>query len=233
MRNLKLINSIITLSLTSIVLVTSVFGWYAENNNATANGLKVNTQKAEVVGGTLNRHIATKNTDSSGNITSYSLGDDIDEKNITPAPYDQSDKRDLLIYKLDVELKTTSFKLTLSNNDETISNYINIPSGQTDQIYGTNYLSNVATFQLLTYDEENKIFTISEGATKKEVGYISDRTSKINKVTLIDKTVDSLTQTVYLLFDYSVDNIEKLNSANIGRTYDKVYFQEDLKFDLE
>ncbi len=230
MRNLKLINSIITLSLTSIVLVTSVFGWYAENNNATANGLKVNTQKAEVVGGTLNRYIATKITDKSGNITSYSLGDDIDEKDITPAPYDQLDERDLLIYKLDVELKTTSFKLTLSNNDETISNVINIPSGQT---YGTNYLSNVATFQLLTYNEETKTCTISEGATKKEVGYISDRTSKINKVTLIDKPVESLTQTVYLLFDYSVDNIEKLNSVNLGKKYDKVYFQEDLKFDLE
>lgn len=230
MRNLKLINSIITLSLTSIVLVTSVFGWYAENNNATANGLKVNTQKAEVVGGTLNRYIATKITDKSGNITSYSLGDDIDEKDITPAPYDQLDERDLLIYKLDVELKTTSFKLTLSNNDEAISNYITIPSGQT---YGTNYLSNVATFQLLTYNEETKTCTISEGATKKEVGYISDRTSKINKVTLIDKPVESLTQTVYLLFDYSVDNIEKLNSVNLGKKYDKVYFQEDLKFDLE
>ncbi len=233
MKNLKLINSIITLSLTSIVLVTSVFGWYAENNNATANGLKVNTQKAEVVGGTLNRYIAKKNRDESGNITSYYLGDDIDETDTTPAPYDQLAERDLLIYKLDVELKTTSFKLTLSNNDEGISNAITIPSGES---YGTNYLSNVATFQLLTYNEETKTFTTTtfyDKTTTKEVGYISERDSKINKVTLIDETVKSLTQTVYLLFDYSVANIEKLNSKNIGYTYDTIYFQEDLKFDLE
>ncbi len=47
-RNLKLITSIITLSLTLVTLLTSIYGWYTENNVAEATGLKVSTYDAQV-----------------------------------------------------------------------------------------------------------------------------------------------------------------------------------------
>lgn len=236
MKKLKLINSILTLSLTSVALISSVFGWYAENKEASANGLKVKTKEAEVTGGTLQRYKAVLNTDK----TSYSLGDDIDKTDTTLDPFDRLNDYDLVIYKLAITVQSTSFKLTLTNNDEDISNVISLVENQN---YGTNYLSNVATFKLLTTSDNGSTFTTTnfyDNSTSKEIGYISDRynssdtTTKYNKVTLIDTTVTAgSTQTIYLLFDYSVDNVEKLFSANIGKTIDKVYFIEDLKFDIE
>ncbi len=238
MKKLRLLNSILTLSLTSVALISSVMGWYVNNNEANANGLKVKTKEAEVTGGTLKRYKAIINKDSDGNVTSYQLGDDVDLTSTTLDPYDQSNGHDQVIYKLAVTLTSTNFKLTLANNDSDISNAITISKTKAsdNNTYGTNYLSNVATFQLLTTTDNGSTFTTTQFYDKtdtKEIGYISERTDKINKITLIDTTVESKVQTVYLLFDYSVDNIEKLNSANVGKTYDKVYFSEDLKFDLE
>lgn len=233
MKKLRLLNSILTLSLTSVALISSVMGWYVYNNEASANGLKVQAKEAEVTGGTLKRYKAIINKDSDGNVASYSLGVDVDLTSTTLDPYDQLNGHDQIIYELAVTLTSTNFKLTLANNDSNISNAILIKSGNT---YGTNYLSNVATFQLLTTTDNGSTFTTTkfyDNTDTKEIGYISDRSDKINKITLIDTTVDSTTQKVYLLFDYSVENIEKLISANIGKEYDKVYFSEDLKFDLE
>lgn len=240
MKKLKLINSIITLSLTSVALISSVFGWYAENKEASANGLKVNTKEAVVTGGTLQRYKAVLNKDSDGNVTSYSLGADLNLDSTTVEPFDRLADYDLVIYKLAITIQSTSFKLTLTNNDSSISNVI---SEVSDETYGTNYLSNVATFKLLTTSDNGSTFTTTnfyDNSANKEIGYISDRfnstdaTTKYNKVTLIDTTVTAgSTQTVYLLFDYSVDNVEKLFSANIGKTFTQVYFIEDLKFDIE
>ena len=238
MKKLRLLNSILTLSLTSVALISSVMGWYVNNNEAKANGLKAQAKEAEVTGGTLRRYKAIINKDSEGNVTSYQLGDDVDLASTTLDPYDQLNGHDQIIYELAVTLTSTNFKLTLANNDSNISNAIDISDTKDsdNKTYGTNYLSNVATFQLLTTTDNGSTFTTTnfyDNTDTKEIGYISDRKDKINKITLIDTTVDSNVQKVYLLFDYSVENIEKLISANIGKIYDKVYFSEDLKFDLE
>lgn len=230
MKNFRLFNSILTLTLTSACLFTSIFAWYAENKNAKASGIKAYAKEAEVTGGNLNRYKAILNTDSTGKVISYSLGDDIDQTSTTVDPYDQLASHDLIIYKLAVTLKTTHFKLTLANNDESISSTITL-----DGANGTNYLSNVATFKLLT-TSDNKTFTTTtfyDSSETKEIGYIADRETKINKITLIDSDVSQVDQVMYLLFDYNTDNIEKLNSANIGKIYNTIYFKEDLKFDFE
>ena len=208
-------------------------GWYVNNNEASANGLKAQAKEAEVTGGTLKRYKAIINEDKT-----YSLGADVDLASTTLEPYDQLNGHDQIIYELAVTLTSTNFKLTLANNDSNISNAIDISATKDSdgKSYGTNYLSNVATFQLLTTTDNGSTFTTTnfyDNTDTKEIGYISDRSEKINKITLIDTTVDSNVQKVYLLFDYSVENIEKLISANIGKIYDKVYFSEDLKFDLE
>lgn len=233
MKKLRLLNSILTLSLTSAALISSVMGWYVNNNEASANGLKAQAKEAEVTGGTLKRYKAIINEDKT-----YSLGADVDLASTTLEPYDQLNGHDQIIYELAVTLTSTNFKLTLANNDSNISNAIDISATKDSdgKTYGTNYLSNVATFQLLTTTDNGSTFTTTnfyDNTDTKEIGYISDRSEKINKITLIDTTVDSNVQKVYLLFDYSVENIEKLISANIGKIYDKVYFSEDLKFDLE
>lgn len=233
MKKLRLLNSILTLSLTSAALISSVMGWYVNNNEASANGLKAQAKEAEVTGGTLKRYKAIINEDKT-----YSLGADVDLASTTLEPYDQLNGHDQIIYELAVTLTSTNFKLTLANNDSNISNAIDISATKDsdNKTYGTNYLSNVATFQLLTTNDNGSTFTTTnfyDNTDTKEIGYISDRSEKINKITLIDTTVDSNVQKVYLLFDYSVENIEKLISANIGKIYDKVYFSEDLKFDLE
>lgn len=233
MKKLRLLNSILTLSLTSAALISSVMGWYVNNNEASANGLKAQAKEAEVTGGTLKRYKAIINEDKT-----YSLGADVDLASTTLEPYDQLNGHDQIIYELAVTLTSTNFKLTLANNDSNISNAIDISATKDsdNKTYGTNYLSNVATFQLLTTTDNGSTFTTTnfyDNTDTKEIGYISDRSEKINKITLIDTTVDSNVQKVYLLFDYSVENIEKLISANIGKIYDKVYFSEDLKFDLE
>lgn len=233
MKKLRLLNSILTLSLTSAALISSVMGWYVNNNEASANGLKAQAKEAEVTGGTLKRYKAIINEDKT-----YSLGADVDLASTTLEPYDQLNGHDQIIYELAVTLTSTNFKLTLANNDSNISNAIDISATKDSdgKTYGTNYLSNVATFQLLTTTDNGSTFTTTnfyDNTDTKEIGYISDRSEKINKITLIDTTGDSNVQKVYLLFDYSVENIEKLISANIGKIYDKVYFSEDLKFDLE
>ena len=233
MKKLRLLNSILTLSLTSAALISSVMGWYVNNNEASANGLKAQAKEAEVTGGTLKRYKSIINEDKT-----YSLGADVDLASTTLEPYDQLNGHDQIIYELAVTLTSTNFKLTLANNDSNISNAIDISATKDSdgKTYGTNYLSNVATFQLLTTTDNGSTFTTTnfyDNTDTKEIGYISDRSEKINKITLIDTTVDSNVQKVYLLFDYSVENIEKLISANIGKIYDKVYFSEDLKFDLE
>ncbi len=230
MKNLKLLKSLITLLLTSIVLITSVFAWYVENNSTSANGIQGTTKKIEQVGGTLKRYIAAKHKDDDGNIDYYSLGTDIDEFNVTPDSYDPLYDYDLIIYQLDFEPKSSSYKLTLSNNDSNISNTITINNNN-----GYNYLSNVATFKLLTTSDSGKTFTTTkfyDNEETKEIGYISDREEKINKITLAEGPASSK-QTIYLLFDYSRDNVEKLRSVNLGLEYNKLYFAEDLLFELE
>lgn len=121
MKKLRLLNSILTLSLTSAALISSVMGWYVNNNEASANGLKAQAKEAEVTGGTLKRYKAIINEDKT-----YSLGADVDLASTTLEPYDQLNGHDQIIYELAVTLTSTNFKLTLANNDSNISNAIDI-----------------------------------------------------------------------------------------------------------
>ena len=234
MNNFKLIKSIISLILLSLVFVTTTFAWFATNSSTDANGINGQTKYVDFSGGTINRYLAIKdyeyNDDSSIKEENYTLGQDIDKNNITLEGYDLLyDNVDYVIYEISI-LSNTNKTLKLKANNDSVSNKITYDS--TSKTY-QNYLSNVCDFYYLGTDSSKlKVQEFSDNSEKKNFGYITEDERK-NIIDLFDVESNSSVTTYYLLFKYNGTYIKQLYEDNENVTFDQVYFIDDLYFYLE
>ncbi len=234
MNNFKLIKSIISLILLSLVFVTTTFAWFATNSSTDANGINGQTKYVDFSGGTINRYLAIKdyeyNDDSSIKEENYTLGQDIDKNNITLEGYDLLyDNVDYVIYEISI-LSNTNKTLKLKANNDSVSNKITYDS--TSKTY-QNYLSNVCDFYYLGTDSSKlKVQEFSDNSEKKNFGYITEDERK-NIIDLFDVESNSSVTTYYLLFKYNGTYIKQLYEDNESVTFEKVYFIDDLYFYLE
>jgi len=235
MNNFKLIKSIISLILLSVVFFTTTFAWFITNSNLDANGINGQTQYVDFSGGTINRYLAVRNyeynDDSSIKEEKYTLGLDIDLNNIELEGYDLLyDNVDYVIYEISVSSSDTK-TLKLKANNDNVNNTITYDS--TSKTY-QNYLSNVCDFYYLGTDSANlTVQKFSDNSEKKNFGYITDTDNRKNIIELFDVESSSSSTTYYLLFKYNDSFIKQLYEDNENVTFDQVYFIDDLYFYLE
>ncbi len=234
MNNFKLIKSIISLLLVSIVFITTTFAWFTTNSSTNANGINGHTKYADFSGGIINRYLAVRNyeynDDSSIKEEKYTLGSDIDLNNIELEGYDLLyDNVDYVIYKISI-LSTTNKTLKIRANNSNADNKITYD--ETSKTY-QNYLSNVCDFYYLGTDSTNLVVqSFSDQSEKKNFGYITD-TTRVNTFDLFNVEESAVTIDYYILFKYNDSFIKKLYEDNTETTFEKVYFIDDLYFFLE
>lgn len=234
MNNFKLIKSIISLLLVSIVFITTTFAWFTTNSSTNAGGINGQTKYADFSGGTISRYLAVRNyeynDDSSIKSEKYTLGSDIDLNNIELEGYDLLyDNVDYVIYKITI-LSTTNKTLKIKANNSNADNKITYD--ETSKTY-QNYLSNVCDFYFLGTDSTNLVVqSFSDQSEKKNFGYITD-TTRVNTFDLFSVESNSVACDYYILFKYNDSFIKKLYEDNTNTTFEKVYFIDDLFFYLE
>lgn len=135
-KNIKLLMSIITLSLTLITFLTSIYGWYVANKEAEATGLKVNTYDPQV-------DYELQSYDSSSK--SYSSTNSMSFSNIAPG--------DVFYFRFkitpresDLDVTTLKFDITFTGYESSIAeSTISYNSTKKTIVYDGVKLYNVVT----------------------------------------------------------------------------------------
>ncbi|MGM9969084.1 MAG: hypothetical protein ACI35S_01670, partial [Anaeroplasma sp.] len=215
----KVFSSIISLIITSLLLICIVNAWYVSNKEATANGITGVTAIGNIWDIKLNRYIAVENNDNT--YKKEAINDD--GSNLLP--YDILNDYSKLIYEISFKTTLNTINISVGNNGYRNNNFIEI------NYKNYNYLSNVAIFKVLKH--ENNIFSIVNN-NEYYLPYSEEEDNTIHN-TLID-TINTTDEnvTIYLLFDYNTNNINRLFTDNIGESSldTIVYFKDDLMFYL-
>jgi hypothetical protein len=228
--NKKLISFTVLLITALLATITCVYAWFVTNTEANATGISIRTSDVAITGGNLSRYIAiydeASNTysydEQNGNIDSWS-------SNTYPASFDNLNDYDKIIYKLGFKVNKDSYSISFTRNDSSVSSIIS-----TSNNVSTNFLSNIASFSLLSQNSDSTLSLVnfSDGTSEKSLSYVSDSIEKLDEI-ILEKNV-SVTSgevvTLYLLFDYNKTNINKLWSDNVGINVSKIYFKEDIEF---
>ncbi len=227
----SLIKSLISLVLTSIIFITSIFAWFVSNDNTSANNINGKTDKIDFAGGYVERFKAIKNyvynDDNSIKSENYTLGDKLNSENVNLNPYDPIyDNADYVIYKITF---SSSNKDLILRTKSSITRK-NIIFEENDIYY--NYLSNVINFYYLNLD--NNTLTISafpDTTSHKTLGLVGEE-DEVNNISLIQSKYLE-TNVLYLLLKYNETNINKLFDNNSDVLFETVYFINDIEFYLE
>lgn len=228
--NKKLISFTVLLITALLATITCVYAWFVTNTEANATGISIRTSDVAITGGNLSRYIAiydeASNTysydEQNGNIDSWS-------SNTYPASFDNLNDYDKIIYKLGFKVNKDSYSISFTRNDSSVSSIIS-----TSNNVSTNFLSNIASFSLLSQNSDSTLSLVnfSDGTSEKSLSYVSDSIEKLDEIILENNV--SVTSgevvTLYLLFDYNKTNINKLWSDNVGINVSKIYFKEDIEF---
>ena len=231
MSNKNLIKIIISLSMMILSTITLVFAWFAINTEASSSGINVVAGNINVFDGYLNRYVAN----STNQANTYTIGENVrDITDITEIQYNELGY-DKVIYELVASVNGNSFSLELANTSEDRSSSITESTDNNGNKIYLNYLSNVARFYFLEKTESNgtSYFTITnfpDGDNYKNISYGSG----LGSIDLLSdySTSNNTVVSVYLLFDYSPDNIQKIYSDNLGTIggENNIFFREDLEF---
>lgn len=220
---LNLISSIVSLFMVFILLVFVSLAWYCQNTTASVSGISGVTAGADFTDISLTRYIANETT--SNETTMYSTGDEVSSSNVEP--YDLVNAYSKIIYKISFKTSNDSYSLSMTNTMDR-NNQLVVDTLNTSIYY--NYLSNVAVFNVLSGSDS---FSISD--TNCSFEYCDSSTSDSTRYTVSivnesDSTDDLIS--LYLLFDYNNENINKLFTANLGKN-GTVSFYEDIMFVLQ
>lgn len=217
---LNLISSIVSLSMVIILLVFVSLAWYSQNTKASVSGVSGVTAGADFSDINLTRYIATETTVDS--VKTYSIGDEVTSSNVKS--YDLIAEYSKIIYKISFNTTKTSYSLSMTN---TLDRNYTLQVGSSTDIY-YNYLSNVAIFNVLS--ESNSSLSV----TDNNYSFNYSESSDTNRYTIniLSNMTASTSNTIYLLFDYNSENINKLFSANLGKN-GTVSFYEDIMFVLQ
>ncbi len=225
---LKIISSLIMIFLSSI---TAVFAWFSLTTTSIADGISVSSSKNNVVGGFLQRYIASP-TEYNG---VYTLGQNLNNlKDISEIQYNELGYNKV-VYELTCEVNGDSFSIQLSNTIKERSSFITTSVDKDGKTIYLNYLSNVAKFyylQKIDYNGET-YYTTTNFKDGSEYKYISYGEG-IQTIDLINdyEVLPGSIVSIYLLFDYNTDNIQKIYSDNLGTSGgdSDIFFREDLEF---
>ncbi|MCR5786842.1 MAG: hypothetical protein K6G28_04005 [Acholeplasmatales bacterium] len=223
----KLISLIISVFLTAISTILFTFAWFAQNKQAMGTGINAIANSSNITDGHIKRYLAVYDKKTN----TYTKGDILDNDGISVAPYDTLNDYSKVIYEIGAEINKESYTITLNNNDSNVNRYFTLDESTNQYV---NYLSNVAVFYKLNTIDGGTTFTkTNESATS--LSYVDERANVLTEEILYDNVSAIKGEQVvqYLLFDYNEDNINKLYSANLGTTIDKIYFKEDLEFRIE
>ena len=220
--NKKLFTMILTLLLTLIAFVTSLYAWFVANDSTDASiiGISSNLSISNVK---LQRYKFKSNT------ISYSL-DDFTSSNLV-SDYSDVDAFDLM-NTYDKIFYVISFKAL----EDTVINISinNIDSNKTNEIVEEkglyyNYYSNVALFSYYIVNS-NKLVQSKFASNMEMVKFEYD--GDLSTISLISNYQISAQEeySFYILADYDVEYINNLFSDNLGISCDKVCFKEDIQF---
>lgn len=220
--NKKLITMILTLLLTLIAFVTSLYAWFVDNDSTDAS----------IIGSSSNLSISNVKLQRykfKSNTISYSL-DDFTSSNLV-SDYSDVDAFDLMntydkiFYVISFKaLEDTVINISLNNIDSNKTNKIVEDNG----LY-YNYYSNVALFSYYIVND-NKLVQSKFSSNMEMVKFEYD--GDLSTISLISNYQISAQEeySFYILADYDVEYINNLFSDNLGISCDKVCFKEDIQF---
>ncbi len=154
-RNIKLLTSIVMLSITLITFITSIFGWYTTNKEATASGIIGSTNDPNI-DYTLEAYDSTSTSYSDTNTMSFSnikLGDTFYFR-FKIAPHDKT----LDVSTLKFDITFTSFASSLQENTLTYDSDKSIITYDSVKLYSVS--DNKVTFG------EKTLYNISDSTIK-------------------------------------------------------------------
>jgi hypothetical protein len=161
--------------------------------------------------------------------STYQLLKDISEIQYNELGYNK------VVYELTCEVNGDSFSIQLSNTIKERSSFITTSLDKDGKTIYLNYLSNVAKFYYLQKIEYNgeTYYTKANFKDGSEYKYISYGQG-IQTIDLINdyEVLPGSIVSIYLLFDYNTDNIQKIYSDNLGTSGgdSDIFFREDLEF---
>ena len=175
--NKKLISFTVLLITALLATITCVYAWFVTNTEANATGISIRTSDVAITGGNLSRYIAiydeASNTysydEQNGNIDSWS-------SNTYPASFDNLNDYDKIIYKLGFKVNKDSYSISFTRNDSSVSSIIS-----TSNNVSTNFLSNIASFSLLSQNSDSTLSLVN----------FSDGTSENNIISVIGKNTSN------------------------------------------
>ncbi len=244
----NIIASLASLVLGVILLVCVCLAWYVMNDYAKAEGVTGITSKGAFYDITLTRYVVATETKVEGQPTTYTMGSQLATEHKDTIRYDELSGYTKVIYKISFSTYLNGFSLSLKNTSSRTNSFVN----ENSQYY--NYLSNVATFSKLKVNGSNSTIIIEDNnPIASDTTFIMDDSNityscKCNSLcnslpddkihnniinyVIDDKDVTSPQRiTIFLLFDYSKDHINRLYSANLGIN-ETIYFKDDLLFVL-
>lgn len=213
-RNIKLLTSIVMLSITLITFITSIFGWYTTNKEATASGIIGSTNDPNI-DYTLEAYDSTSNSYSDTKTMSFS--------NIKPgdtfyfrfkiAPHDTS----LDVSALKFDITFTSFTSSLQENTLTYDNTNNIITYDSVKLYSV-------TNNEVTFDDKT-LYKISDSSILLGDYEIKDTFKVYPNIKKSDAlTADTGTLLTEVLSTYKED------TNYIAQENDNYYFYFALEF---
>lgn len=220
--NKKLITMILTLLLTLIAFVTSLYAWFVDNDSTSAS----------IIGSSSNLRLSNVKLQRykfNSNISSYSV-DDFTSSNFVSDysdvdAFDLMNSYDKIFYVISFKaLEDAVINISLNNIDSNKTNKIVEDNG----LY-YNYYSNVALFSYYIVND-NKLVQSKFASDMEMVEFEYD--GDLSTISLISnyQILAQEEYSFYILADYDVEYINNLFSDNLGISCDKVCFKEDIQF---
>lgn len=220
--NKKLITMILTLLLTLIAFVTSLYAWFVDNDSTDAS----------IIGSSSNNGmtLTSKIYSLTNNGNDYILGNEISQMN----KYNNDDSACtavLLEMKIELE-KNTSCSAYIKTDKGMPNSSSDFPKigNDTDSIYQTEISNTIHLYEVTKNGTNISI-------NGNELSFINSAVNPYTKNTSIElKTNINESQTLYFLIDYSDKNIDIIYSKLITFTQaninSEMIFKEDLYLEL-
>ena len=240
----KLLFNLITLTLTSFLLILTIYSWYVSNREVTANGISGHTvEPTPIVQNVIIHNFSAKNN----NVYTLDENPTMDDTKFVMeynpnATLDSNIKPSLKLFEL--QLITTGVNLEQINIQTTISKFIGYGNdhnwvSQAELNSGLS-LSSVLKFKVLytsqvEFIDNNTKIRFNNFDTETFDNYTYDKYIFDDSTGLIDSNYKKLLKAnqtnitkIFILVDFNDDYIDRLFSLNIGNS-----IMEDVLYDDE
>ena len=246
--NKKLILNLITLTITSVLLIVTIFSWYVSNKEVTASGITGKTVAYSPLVKSVNIYSFSKRE---GNVFTIDGEPELDDNGIVMAynpnyELDTTIKPSLKLIELELldgGVDLEQIKISTSITHFIGYNHSNHWVTDADVLSGLS-LSSVIKFLALDSSEvvfnndndNNKKITFTNYNSYNYNSYTFDDSATENVGKIDDKNINLLNEKkrgitkIYILVDFNDEYIDKLFSANIGNSaMDRVLYNDSLK----